>query len=129
MTIGGANIAGIEKLLKTKLIVKNVGGFEVEEGSLPRANDRKRSDDRAAFNKTGLDKRNGRIARSHPGAYGRKKSSQPIDPIFSQPYVPMALVKKTDEAENITRSIFKSNKKPIPALFSPPIVNNKSDQD
>lgn len=122
-------LAGIEKLLKTKLIVKNVGGFEVEEGSLPRANDRKRSDDRAAFNKTGLDKRNGRIARSHPGAYGRKKSSQPIDPIFSQPYVPMALVKKTDEAENITRSIFKSNKKPIPALFAPPIVNNKSDQD
>src|SRR5690606_13473883 len=30
-------LAGIEKLLKTKLIVKNVGGFEVGEGGLPRA--------------------------------------------------------------------------------------------
>lgn len=122
-------LAGIEKLLKTKLIVKNVGGFEVGEGGLPRANDRKRSDDKATFNKTGIDKRSGKIARSHPGTYGRNKSSQPVDPIFSQPYVPMALVKKADVAENISRSIFKSNKKPIPALFAPPIVNNKSDQD
>ena len=125
-------LAGIEKLLKTKLIVKKVNGFEAEKANhsvLPQNTDRHRHNDKSAHHKPGLDRRNNsQVNKPRSADYVRNKPSRPIDPIFTQPYVPTALVKKSDTPDKISQSIYKSNKKVIPALFAPPVID-KHKQD
>lgn len=124
-------LAEIEKLLKTKLIIKKVNGFEVRADNhpvLPQTADR-RQNDKSTHNRAHINKVNGKSGRLQPATYGRYKPSRPVDPIFSQPYVPMALVQKPDAPDKVSRSIHKSNKKAIPALFAPPVIGNKSEQD
>lgn len=125
-------LAGIEKLLKTKLIIKKVNGFEAGAGnhaSLPQMTARYGYDDKSTYQKTNIDKRSSKSGRPQTVTYGRNKPSRPVDPIFSQPYVPMALVQKPEVPNKISQSICKSNKKAIPALFAPPVIDNKSKQD
>lgn len=119
-------LSGIEKLLKTKLIVKKVSGFEAEKGNhstLPQNTDRHRHNGKSSHHKPGLDRRNSsQVNKPQPVDYARNKPSRPVDPIFTQPYVPMALVKKPDTPQT-SQSVYKSNKKVIPALFAPPVID------
>ena len=120
-------LAGIEKLLKTKLTVEKVNGFEVEKSvhaALPQTAGRQRYNGKSPQQKPGLDRHNGsHTAKPQPTVHARNKPSRTIDPIFTQPYVPMALVKKQDATDKIAQSIHKSNKKAIPALFAPPVID------
>lgn len=105
-------LINIEKLLGTKLEIKEISGFEVEEtgdnrsfSRLPQSSTRKKE----------------RESQSNP--YPKKrKSILPIDPIFTQPYVPSVLANKMNTEDGIAAtSVIKSSKKVIPALFAPPI--------
>lgn len=121
-------LAGIEKLLKTKLTVKKVSGFESEQSNYPaqvQAIGRQRHNSKSAHQRPeDLGRRSsGQERWPQRAAYARNKPSQPVDPIFTQPYVPMVLVKKLDTTDNIPQSIYKSSKKAIPALFAPPVID------
>ncbi len=125
-------LVGIEKLLKTKLTIKKVNGFEAEAGNratLPQMTARHRCDAKSTYQKNNIDKRSNKSGKPQTTTYGRNKPSRAVDPIFSQPYVPMALVQKADMSDKITQSIYKTHKKAIPALFTPPVVDNKLKQD
>ena len=108
-------LINIEKLLGTKLEIKAVPGFGVVETS----------DNRSSHL---LSQSSTRKKERQPqsNTYPKKrKNTPPIDPIFTQPYVPSLFVDKTNTAEGMTAPVFvKSSKKVIPALFAPP-VNQK----
>lgn len=120
-------LAGIEKLLRTKLTIKNVNGFEAEKRDyvvLPQTINRHRHNGKSAYHKPALDRNYyHQSGKPQPATYARNKSSHPVDPIFTQPYVPMALLKKPDTTDKITESTPRPSKKVIPALFSPPVIN------
>lgn len=125
-------LAGIEKLLQTKLTVTKVNGFEAEKNNYsvsPQATNRQGHNGKLMHHKAGLDRsNNSQMGKQQPTPYGRNKPSRPIDPIFTQPYVPMALVKKSDIADKVSHAISQPSKKVIPALFAPPLID-KHKQD
>lgn len=125
-------LVGIEKLLQTKLIVTKVNGFEAEKSNysvLPQGANPQRHHGKSMHHKVGLDRNNNsQLGKPELAPYGRNKPSRPVDPIFTQPYVPMALVKKPDTADNVSHSIRRPSKKVIPALFAPPVID-KHKQD
>ncbi|MDV6345678.1 DEAD/DEAH box helicase [Nitrosomonas sp. Is37] len=120
-------LVGIERLLQTKLTVTKVNGFETEKSNYSvssRATNRQRHDGKSMHHKAGLDRsNNSQIGKPQPTPYGRNKPSRPVDPIFTQPYVPMALIKKSDTADKVSHSIRQPSKKVIPALFAPPVID------
>lgn len=105
-------LINIEKLLGTKLEIKETPGFEVEEtgnnqsSNLPAQSFTRRKERQPQSN-----------------SYPKKRKIAPtIDPIFTQPYVPPVIVDKTNTIEEgIAPRVFKTSKKVIPALFAPPI--------
>lgn len=126
-------LSGIEKLLKTSLIIEQVDGFESQHrdqestrgrrserdhrrDERDRTNHRKYSDDR---------QQQGRTGRRTTGKYARSHQKQPDDPLFTQPYVPQqheadsstqATLDETAEQKNLDR-----HKRPLAALFKAPV--------
>lgn len=104
-------LTNIEKLLGTKLEIKEVPGFGVEETS-----------DNRPSNRLSQSPTRNRERQPQSNPYPKKrKNTPPVDPIFTQPYVPPVLTDKTNAADGIAPRTFKSAKKVIAALFAPPI--------
>jgi len=104
-------LINIEKLLGTKLEIKEVPGFGVEE-----------TGDNRSSNRLSQSPTRSKERQPQSNSYPKKrKNTPPIDPIFTQPYVPPVLTDKTNAVDGITPRTFKSAKKVIAALFAPPI--------
>ena len=104
-------LINIEKLLGTKLEIKEVPGFGVEE-----------TGDNRSSNRLSQSPTRNKERQPQSNSYPKKrKNTPPIDPIFTQPYVPPVLTDKTNAVDGITPRTFKSAKKVIAALFAPPI--------
>lgn len=105
-------LINIEKLLGAKLEIKDIPGFVGVDAC----------DNRPSNSVSQLpNRKKERQPQSSP--YPKKrKNTPPVDPIFTQPYVPPSiLADKKSVAEGVTTKGFKSSKKVIPALFAPPI--------
>ncbi|MGG7056024.1 DEAD/DEAH box helicase [Nitrosomonas sp. ANs5] len=128
-------LANIEKLLKTKLEIAPVDGFELKASvqAQPASPKGKRMSNgaRPADVDNGRAKQRPTYAPKRPDAR-RRSSSMPDDPIFTQPYVPnTSPAQPAAPRPSETRGFFlayKQDKKPIPALFTPP-VKNKTGQE
>ena len=136
-------LSGIEKLLKTKLSVETIVGFEhtnklqsgVSTGNKKRKN--------IKLTTSSLEKEN--IVTANTG-FNRNKSNtesfrrsmsdkprrfkEPEDPIFTQPYIPSAVSsvatvlasEKNELGKKIDRLRYGRHKKQLPALFIAPVV-------
>jgi ATP-dependent RNA helicase RhlE len=123
-------LVGIEKLLQTKLAVTKTNGFETGKSHysvFPQTTHHQGHNGKLMQHKAGLERSNHSRGKQQPDSYGRNKPSRPIpfDPIFTQPYVPMALVKKLDTSDKVSHSISQPNKKVIPALFTPFLIDKR----
>ncbi|MCH6584797.1 MAG: DEAD/DEAH box helicase [Proteobacteria bacterium] len=144
---------GIEKLLKIKLPKKMITGFEPkildsltettptlhehERPARTKEKQKKNSDPRAKRqNKAGSETNSKQYVRGQ-----EKQLKVPKDPLFSQPYVPLACPTENEDTRTTgavtSLSVMKErpshprhgqHKKPLPALFMPPL-SNKSKQD
>ncbi|MFO7580257.1 DEAD/DEAH box helicase [Nitrosomonas halophila] len=128
-------LANIEKLLKTKLEVAPVDGFQpkppVQTQPASPKGKRMSNGARSADVDNGRAKQRPAYAPKRPDPR-RRSSSIPDDPIFTQPYVPKSspvqpAVPRPSEARGFFLT-YKQDKKPIPALFIPP-VKNKTGQE
>ena len=139
---------GIEKLLKIKLPKKMITGFEPkildsltettptlhehERHARTKEKQKKNSDPRAKRqNKAGSETNSKQYVRGQ-----EKQLKVPKDPLFSQPYVPLTCPTENESTRTTStvasRSMMKGrlthprygqHKKPLPALFMPPIPN------
>ena len=138
-------LAGIEKLLKFKLKVEVVTGFEC--GTTQQRTETaqatpiaKRHEYAKPEQRQNPDQHNDRgnvarpFPRSEPRSHGAVHSRAPQDPLFSQPYTPTARTSdnsKTSPSTPQGSSVHTRHgqiKKPLPALFMPPPIH-KSEQE
>jgi ATP-dependent RNA helicase RhlE len=135
-------LEGIEKLLKFKLKVEIAAGFEPgtahrKAESVHAASAHKRHEQVKPESKHRTESHSGRSneTRPVPPAHGQiGRSRAPQDPLFSQPYTPAArpaagtTTLPATTQEQPTHSRHGHQKKPLPALFMPPLLD-KSNQN
>ncbi|MDP1558665.1 MAG: DEAD/DEAH box helicase [Nitrosomonas sp.] len=137
-------LADIEKLLKRKLLIEVIPGFEPEKAPKPALardirnteknkdnpdQEQKRSRSYDDTKPNGAQRLNPRVNRN---SYGdSRRNRKPDDPIFTQPYVP-PLASSNDtaivEAEHHSgdrshQRAYGQPKRQLPALFSPPVAD------
>jgi ATP-dependent RNA helicase RhlE len=138
-------LAGIEKLLKFKLKIEIVAGFECgttqqraeTAQATPVAKKHEYAKPEQRHNPEQLNERSNvarPFPRSEPRSHGVVHSRAPQDPLFSQPYTPSA---RTSDSSKTSLSTPQGSsvhtrqaqvKKPLPALFMPPTIH-KSEQE
>jgi ATP-dependent RNA helicase RhlE len=138
-------LGGIEKLLKFKLKIEIVAGFEC--GTTQQRTEKARATPIAKRHEYAKpeqshnpEQHNGRgnvarpFPRSEPRSHGVVRSKAPQDPLFSQPYTPSAHTSDSSKASPHTPQNSSAHtrhaqiKKPLPALFMPPPIH-KSEQE
>ncbi len=135
-------LADIEKLLKTKLLVENIAGFEQVNQSKTtssntanaerKSNIRGKSEQKKNINtntKRGRGRDERTSSRSNTRGFGEtRQQHKPVDPIFTQPYVPptCSIDPTLNPASNkVATSSNRRYKKPLPALFMEPVTKDK----
>ena len=142
-------LEGIEKLLKFKLKVEIAAGFEPgtahrEAESVHTAPTHKRHERTKPEQKQRAEPHSGRGDATHPGpVYGHGgRSRAPQDPLFSQPYE-MSVRPAADESPRIDGTVaslsatggrpahphYGQQKKPLPALFMPPLLDKSKQSE
>lgn len=132
-------LAGIEKLLKRKLHIEAVTGFEsgkLAQSKFPSViDDSKKNNDRPAqpqkqgrnFNDSKSNSDQSLNLRANRNPYGEsRRNKKPDDPIFTQPYIPPPVSSAIDASYSNNNTAQRSrgrHKKPLPALFFPPVGN------
>ena len=124
-------LIAIEKLLKIELPVHEAGEFARERVSAPRGGSRRpegRPEGRAEGRPPRAEGRpprpEARRDEHHRSSHPSRGSSQPVDPLFSKPYVPSG-----EATQNVQPAAAPSRgpKKQVAALFLPPAPAEKQD--
>ncbi len=130
-------LSGIEKLLKTSLIIEEVAGFEGKQSSQSNGrNDRSgrsgRHDERKTTHnrkRTDTRQQNDKPPRRSTGKRPHARQKPSDDPLFTQPYIPQQREDNTltQEVSNGDAKPENQNKhkRPIAALFKAPVESNK----
>lgn len=134
-------LAEIEKLLKTKLSVETIAGFEctTEHQSVASTENKKERKSRPAASLEKKSSSGPKTVRSHnkhePRRPGRtlfenesRRSKKTEDPIFTQPYIPSSpssvatvLTNEINADEKAKNIRYKRHEKQVPALFIAPV--------
>lgn len=133
----------IEKLIKTKLLVEKIEGFDTDSDkasivSAHQKHEKKNAVDTRQVRKKSHDidsktKFNGErrtVPRTNRSSYGNsKRNNRPVDPIFTQPYVPIADSKdKASDSGSSSKASYGRHKRPLAALLMPQVVNKESQE-
>ena len=130
-------LSGIEKLLKTSLIIEEVAGFEGKQSSQSNGrHDRSgrsgRHDERKTTHnrkRTDTRQQNDKPPRRSTGKRPHTRQKPSDDPLFTQPYTPQQREDNTltQEVSNDDAKPENQNKhkRPIAALFKAPVESNK----
>lgn len=138
-----ALLKDIEKLIKTKLLVEKIEGFDAgsdrasttsahqkheKKNDVPARQVRKKSHDNES--KTKFNGERQAVPRSNRSSYGdSRRHNRPIDPIFTQPYVSTADSNdKVSNSESSSKASYGRHKKPLAALLMPQVVNKENQE-
>lgn len=134
-------LADIEKLLKNKLEIEHIAGFETKRSTQPQQpfnqkdkrpigaakRGSRAADTTAAISSSDIGKGKRPIPSPRHSGGRRGVPCVPNDPIFTQPYVPKGDPTQLVAVRQIETQAFflayKQDKKAIPALFSAPVKN------
>lgn len=137
-------LAGIEKLLKTKLSVETIAGFEYTSERQPVVStvnkQRKKDTPNASLEKKSINaskavrSRNKRetIRSNRTASYEPRRQKKSDDPIFTQPYIPSSvssvatvLANETNSGEKASNLRYGRHEKQLPALFIAPVSEKR----
>lgn len=136
-------LKGIEKLLKTKLTVETIAGFEHTNKRQPVVLEKKntKKEDLSASlkkksviaSKTGRSRNQRDTARSNRAMSNEsRRHKKPEDPIFTQPYIPSSvssvatvLADDIDSSEKASHLRYGRHEKQLPALFIAPVSEKR----
>ncbi len=130
----------IEKLIKTKLLVEKIEGFDTGADRTSASSGQQRHEKKDEVHARQVRARNEpkpkfnaerrSVPRTNRSSYGSsRRHNRPTDPIFTQPYVPT--VGSIDEASNSTsgsKAAYGRHKRPLAALLMPQVVNKESQE-
>ena len=127
-------LAGVEKLLNTKIVVEEINGFEAEK--LPSPSTKANFSDEKKFKRaqSGSTKKNGSpVARMSNDMFLRnsKRAEKNSDPLFTQPYVSkdgdmqMVHIGGNQTERRLTHHSRHKQPKSLPALFLSPLTNKQ----
>ena len=134
-------LSGIEKLLKTKLPVETIAGFEheiyLQSGASTENNNKKNKKLAASIDKKNIIASNAGRSRNKSNAENcrrpvsdkSRRQKKPEDPIFTQPYIPSAvssvataLANEINLVNKVDHLRYGRHKKQLPALLIAPVV-------
>lgn len=138
-----ALLKDIEKLIKTKLLVESIEGFDAGADRTPtssgyqkyeKKNDvharqvRKKSNDSESKPKFNGERQAApRNNRSSSG--DSRRHNRPVDPIFTQPYVPTAdSANEARDSKSSNKTAYGRHKRPLAALLMPQTVNKENQE-
>jgi ATP-dependent RNA helicase RhlE len=138
------SLAGIEKLLKTKLSVETIAGFEHTNKRQPVVLSEKKNGKKSKLgsslekknviaSKTGRSRSQGDTVRSNRTMSNEpRRHKKPEDPIFTQPYIPSTvssvttvLADEIDSGEKASHLRYGRHEKQLPALFIAPVPEKR----
>lgn len=124
----------IEKLIKTKLKVEEIVGFETTQSSKSGTASQQKYDNKNEVNARQVKQKSNdsyaqrnsasqSTVRSNRSTYGdARRNKKPVDPIFTQPYVPAVhSVDECIDSQTTKRMSVGRHKKQLAALLSPPL--------
>ncbi len=131
----------IEKLIKTKLLVEKIEGFDASADRTSASSGRQQHEKKIDVHVQQVRKRSNEpkpkfnaerrsVPRTNRSSYGgSRRHNRPADPIFTQPYVPT--VGSIDETSNSTsgsKAAYGRHKRPLAALLMPQVVDKENQE-